>query len=94
MRSCAKKLQKVLAVSKKKLTFADVILTSMHMRTSSDLKQSQIEVLQFVRPADAACIVTDGKQVRIYRQGEHLARPTLKSAIAYLETRGYNIVNQ
>lgn len=48
-------------------------------------------MLEFERQTDAACVVTDGQRVRIYRQGEHLQRSSLTSAIAYLETRGYNL---
>lgn len=57
-------------------------------------KEPQVEVLEFERQADVACVVTDGQHVRIYRQGEHLKRSSLISAIAYLETRGYNIVKK
>ena len=57
-------------------------------------KQLQVEVLEFERQPDVACVVTDGQHVRIYRQGEHLMRSSLMSAIAYLETRGYNIVKK
>lgn len=57
-------------------------------------KEPQVEVLEFERQLDVACVVTDGQHVRIYRQGEHLKRSSLMSAIAYLETRGYNIVKK
>lgn len=57
-------------------------------------KEPQVEVLEFVRTQDTACVVTDGQHVRIYRQGEHLKRSSLISAIAYLETRGYNIAKK
>lgn len=55
------------------------------------VKNQQVEVLEFERTMDAACVVTDGQHVRIYRQGEHLQRSSLMAAIAYLETRGYEL---
>lgn len=58
------------------------------------VKELPVEVLEFVRTQDTACVVTDGQHVRIYRQGEHLKRSSLMSAIAYLESRGYNIVKK
>lgn len=51
-------------------------------------------MLEFERQSDVACVVTDGQHVRIYRQGEHLKRSSLMSAVAYLESRGYNIVKK
>lgn len=52
----------------------------------------ETEILQFRRNSEVAHVVWDGLRVRIYREGECLAAPTLPNAIAYLEGQGFQIV--
>lgn len=55
-------------------------------------KQIKTETLTFARRAQAAHIVTDGRQVRVYRENECRPFDTLHHAIAYLERLDFKIV--
>lgn len=55
-------------------------------------KQIKTETLTFARRAEAAHIVTDGRQVRVYRDSECRAFDTLHHAIAYLAKLDFKIV--
>lgn len=54
--------------------------------------KQELAVLGFVRKDIQATVVTDGQNVRSYEQSGCKSHRSLGRAIAYLESRGYNIL--
>lgn len=55
--------------------------------------ERQLEVLSFRKGDKLATIVTDGEMHRSFEWEQSKGHATLKKAIAYLESRGYSIMN-
>lgn len=98
---CRKKLRKVLEVSKSFRNFAAEVVKSadsQHMKqatvNSQTVSQShQVEVLTFHNGTKYATVVTDGDHTRSFEYDCQKDHETLKKGIAYLESIGYQILN-
>ena len=55
-------------------------------------KTPDVEVLTFMKGDDFATVVTDGTRHRSFEWEDSREHNSLKSAIAFLESRGYHIV--
>ena len=58
----------------------------------SNNKNPDVEVLTFVNGDEFATVVTDGSRHRSFEWEDSREHDSLKSAIAFLESRGYHIV--
>jgi hypothetical protein len=61
-------------------------------QTTSTAAPREVAVLGFVRKDVQATVVTDGQNVRSFEASGCKSHRTLGRAIAYLESRGYNIL--
>lgn len=77
-----------MAVSGKYRTFAD----ANQKLTDMNEVMKKVEVLTFMKGDDYATVVTDGVRHRSFTWKTTAEHPTLQSAIAWLEARGYSIV--
>lgn len=55
-------------------------------------KQNDVELLTFRKGDAVAMVVTDGRQTRSFTAHDCKAHGSIKMAIAYLESAGYEIV--
>ena len=58
----------------------------------SNNKNPDVEVLTFMKGDEFATVVTDGSRHRSFEWEDSREHDSLKSAIAYLESRGFHIV--
>lgn len=58
----------------------------------SSSKSPDVEVLTFMKGDEFATVVTDGSRHRSFEWEDSREHNSLKSAIAYLESRGFHIV--
>lgn len=61
-------------------------------QTTATAAAHEVAVLGFIRKDVQATVVTDGQIVRSYEASGCKSHRTLGRAIAYLESRGYNIL--
>lgn len=98
---CRKKLRKVLEVSESFCNFAPKIIILIQERTmktvnsnSQTVRQSHpVEVLTFYNGTKYATVVTDGNHTRSFEYECQKDHVSLKKGIAYLESNGYEILN-
>ena len=79
-----------MAVSKNLRTFAGD--QTQQLMDNSNSKSPDVEVLTFMKGDEFATVVTDGSRHRSFEWEDSREHDSLKSAIAFLESRGYHIV--